>query len=252
MYPYHIDRRKLLVLVFTVVLVVILLYYLLVVMSKQKVTSQALTVFLDTVKQLLKVKQLLQELSSEEELKNKVISFATHVSKFEVERPIVDEKKGTVLIYLTVSGDIGKVSIPIVITVYDTSQAKDVAKAIYELISDYILKFIRSAYELVQKHVNEIKQPEDELPSVAQIVVEVLEIATDDRFNELTEFIGSRILNFKLVCDTTDKLVKVEPNPDLSNKNINISKIVRDMLDFANRLWNVFILRLISSLVSSE
>lgn len=210
---------------------------------------------LDAVSILDKGKQLLRELSSDEELKSKAISFVTHVSKFDVDPPIVDVKEGRILIYMTTSGDIGKVSIPIIINVKDATETRYIADAIHELISDYILGFIRSAYEVMHQHVNEIKQPDDALPYIGQVIGEILTTVTDDRFNELGDIIGPNITSFDLVCDTTDsktyELVKIDPDPNL-DKKIDISKIVVDMLDFINRLWGVFVLPLISSLLSTD
>lgn len=199
---------------------------------------------------LNKTKELFTEINSDDELKAKVSSSITKFSTFEVEPPKVDEQSGRIMIYLTAGGDVGKVSIPIIFVVGDASETQEVAEEIHEFISEYILKILRSVYDTFRLHANEIKSPEDALPIVAQVLGDIISIATEDKFNQMGEVISSSIIDYKIVSDLHDEdtfeLVQVDPAPNVSAEEF--STIVTNMLIFVDRLWSVFLQPLISNL----
>lgn len=201
-----------------------------------------------------KVKGLLDEVNSDEELKAKVTTTLTHFNSFEVERPKVDNKTGRIMVYLSAIGDIGKVSIPIIFVAEDATRAEDIAEVIHEFISEYVLRILKSVYDAFRVNADKIKSPNDAFPIIAQILADILTIATEERFNKLAETISSNIISYKIVSDLSDEetyeLVIVEP---ARNADVNeVSKITTNLLAFVDRLWNVFLKPLVSSLSSGS
>lgn len=197
--------------------------------------------------------ELLDLLRADDELKRKAVSFATHVTGVDVNKPEIDEGKGIIREYIKIITDIGEIHIPMQLYVTDTTQIHETAAKLYELISKSMMPIIRDIYESIKKKSETVKDMNDEgfFLTISDVVGKALLITTDEKMMELASKVGENTSNIELVADVTDErtfdLVKLE-----NVKNVDvISNVAIDLLDFINKMWNTILYPFIATMINA-
>jgi len=209
---------------------------------------------LDTESVIKKAEQLLDDIQKDEQLRKDATVFVTHVKDFSIPEPVINEDTGTSVLYMKVATDVCQVGIPIMITVNDVSTVRAVSNGVHVLVKDYLLQILKDAFDSMKDSVHGVSDFKSvknvAMPVIYSVMGNVLTIVTDDDFNSLLETISNYVTNIELISNPSDErtyeLVDIDIVDGADKEEVH--KIVLSMLNFINRLWEIFIMPIISNI----